>query len=67
MYVSIYGKGHFFTLVQDHLHMIFKTFFSQTPLGHFNQILNVSFQVQGNENLLTWCWSHDQDGRKSRN
>ena len=28
-----------------------------------NQILYVSFQVQGNENLLTWCWSHDQDGR----
>ena len=27
-----------------------------------SQILYVSFQVQGNENLLTWCWSHDQDG-----
>ena len=28
----------------------------------FNQILYVSFQVQGNENQWTWCWSHDQDG-----
>ena len=28
-----------------------------------NQILYESFQVQGNENLMTWCWSHDQDGR----
>ena len=28
----------------------------------FNQILYVSFQVQGNENPWTWCWSHDQDG-----
>ena len=27
-----------------------------------SQILYVSFQVQGNENLLTWCCSHDQDG-----
>ena len=28
----------------------------------FNQILYVCFEVQGNENLMTWCWSHDQDG-----
>ena len=27
-----------------------------------SQILYVSFQVQGNENLLTWWWSHDQNG-----
>ena len=26
-----------------------------------NQILYESFQVQGNENLMTWCWSLDQD------
>ena len=29
----------------------------------FNQILYVSFQDQGNENLMTWCWSYDKDGR----
>ena len=28
-----------------------------------NQILYESFQGQGNENLMTRCWSHDQDGR----
>ena len=28
-----------------------------------NQILYESFQVQWNENLMKWCWSHDQDGR----
>ena len=28
-----------------------------------NQILYESFQVQGNENLIQRCWSHDQDGR----
>ena len=46
------GQGHFFMLAQGHLHMEIKTCFSQKPLGHFNQILYVSFQVQGNENLL---------------
>ena len=28
-----------------------------------NQILSVSFQLQGNENPWSLCWSHDQDGR----
>ena len=37
--------------------MKIKTRFSQKPLGHFNQILYVSFQVQRNENLL-WDAGH---------
>ena len=28
-----------------------------------NQIFYESFQVQGNANLMTWCLSHDQNGR----
>ena len=59
-YVSIEGQGHFLTLTQGHLHTKLKTCFSQKPLGQSKP--NFSFQVQGNENLLTWCWSHDQDG-----
>ena len=62
-YVSIEGQGHFLTLAQGHLCMKIKTRFSQKPLGHFNQILYVSFYVHGKENLLIWCWAHDQDGR----
>ena len=26
-----------------------KTYFSKKPLGHFNQVLYVGFQIQGNE------------------
>ena len=37
--------------------------FSETADSIFNQILYVSFWVHRNKNLLTWCWSHDQDGR----
>ena len=38
-------------MAQGHLHMKLKTCFSQKPLGHFNQILYVSFRVNENENL----------------
>ena len=37
--------------------------FSETTVPFQNQTLYESFQVQGNENLVTRCWSHDQDGR----
>ena len=47
--MSIQGQGHFLTLAQCHLQI--KTCFSQTPLGHFNQILYVRFLVHGNKNL----------------
>ena len=43
--------------------MRIKTCFSQKQLDHFYQILFVSFKAHGKENLLTYCWSHDQDGR----
>ena len=41
----------------------FKPDFLWNYYAVLNQILYESFQVQGNENLMTWCWSHDQDGR----
>ena len=36
--------------------------FVRNYCADLNQILYESFQVEGNENLLTWRWSHDQDG-----
>ena len=39
-----------------------KLTFLRNHWANQSQILYVSFQVQGNENLSTWCWSHDQDG-----
>ena len=36
-------SGYFLTLAQGHLHVKNKTCFSQKPLGHFNQILYLSF------------------------
>ena len=43
----------------------FKLFFLRNYCANLNQTLYESFQVQGNENLMTWCWSHDKDGRHS--
>ena len=43
------GQGHFFTLAQMHLHMKMKSFFLRNYWAIFNQVLYVSFQVQGNE------------------
>ena len=43
-------------------HLKFKISVSQKPLCHFYQILYVSSYVHWNENLLTRCWKHDQDG-----
>ena len=59
--MSIQCQGHFWTLAKGHLYMIFKTGFSQKPLGHFNQFLSISFQVHDNEILFTLCGSHYQD------
>ena len=41
----------------------FKLDFLRNYCADLNHILYASFQVQGNANLMTWCWSHDQDGR----
>ena len=40
----------------------FKQDFLRTYCADLNQILYERFQVPGNDNLLTRCWSHDQDG-----
>ena len=62
-HVSIEGQGHFLTLAQGHLHTKLKTCFSQKPLGQSKpNFIGKPFQVKGNENLSTWCCSHDQDG-----
>ena len=39
-----------------------KLAFLRNHWANQSQILYVSFQVQGNENLSIWCWSYDQDG-----
>ena len=62
-HVSIEGQGHILTLAPGYLHMKIKTCFLRKYWTIVNQILYVHFQIQGNENPWTWCWSHDQDGR----
>ena len=39
----------------------FKLDFLRSYCADLNQILYESLQVEGNENLMTWCWSHDQE------
>ena len=47
--MSIDGQGHFLTLAQGRVHTtILRNYFDV-----LNQILYESFQVQGNENLMT--------------
>ena len=62
MNVSIEGQGHFLTLAQGPVHKKFKPDFLRNYYAVLNQILYESFQEQGNQNLMTRCWSHDQDG-----
>ena len=52
-YVSIEGQGHSLTLAQDCVHKKIKTGFFRNYWTDLNQILYESFQVQGNENLMT--------------
>ena len=40
----------------------FKPDFLRNYCADLNQIFYESFQVHGNENLMTRRWSHDQDG-----
>ena len=51
--------------IQCHLHIRIKTCFSQKPFGQILQNFVCKVYVQGNENLLIWCWPHDRDGRHS--
>ena len=52
--VSIEGQCHFLTLAQGCVHTKkFKLDFLRNYCTNLNQILYESFQVQGNENLMT--------------
>ena len=53
-YVSIEGQGNYLTLSQGRIHTKIQTcFFLRNYFADLNQILFESFQVQGNENLMT--------------
>ena len=52
MYVSIHGQVYFLTVAHGHLLIKIKTCFFQELSGHFDQIVYVSFKVQGNETAL---------------
>ena len=52
-YVSIEGQGHFLSLAQGRVHIKFKLDFPRNCCTNLNLILYESFQVQGNENLMT--------------
>ena len=52
-YVSIEGQGHFLTLAKGRVLQKFKLDFLRNYCTDLNQILYESFQVQGNENLMT--------------
>ena len=47
--MSNQGQCHFLTLAQGSLHMKIKTWFSQKPLGHFQQNFICKDYVQGND------------------
>ena len=49
----IEGQGHYLTLVQGRYIQKFKRDFLRNYFFDLNQILYESFQVQGNENLMT--------------
>ena len=61
--MSIKGQGHFLTLARGRVHTKFKPDFLRNFFADLNKIFYESFQVQGNKNLMTRNWSHDQDGR----
>ena len=52
-YVSIEGQGHFLTLAQGCVHTTIQTGFSQKLLCRSEPNFYESFQIQGNENLMT--------------
>ena len=52
MYVSSQCQANFLTESHGHLLIKIKTCFFQESSGHFDQIVYVSFKVQGNENVL---------------
>ena len=53
LYVSIEGQAHVLTLAQGRVHTKIQTRFSQKLLCRSEPKFYESFQVQGNENLMT--------------
>ena len=51
--LHIEGQGHYLTLAQGRVHTKFKPYFLRNYCVYLNPILYASFQVQGNENLMT--------------
>ena len=51
--MSIEGQGHFLTLAQGRIHTKIEMDFLRKYCADLKQILYESFQVQGNENLMT--------------
>ena len=51
--MSIEGQGHFLTLAPGSVHKKIKLDFLRNYCADLNQTLYVSFQVQGNVNLVT--------------
>ena len=51
--MSIEVQGHFLTLAQGCVHTKIQTDILRNYCADLNQILYESFQVQGNENLMT--------------
>ena len=51
--MSIEGQGHFLTLAQGGYIQKFKLDFLRNYCADLKQIFYESFQVQGNENLMT--------------
>ena len=51
--MSIEGQGHFLTLAQGRVQTYFKLDFLRNYCVDLNQTFYESFQVQGNENLMT--------------
>ena len=52
-YVSIEGQGHYLTLAQGRVHTNIKPDFLINYCAYLNPILYATFQVQGNENMMT--------------
>ena len=63
--MSIEGQGHFLTLKQGRVHTKIQPDFLRNYFADLNQIFYESFHLQGNENLMTLCWPHEQDGRQA--
>ena len=61
--MNIKGQSHSLTLVQSHSDSIFSDFFSLETTWRIEAKFHVEPPLDGgNEGLLKWSRSHDQDG-----